>query len=211
MGSLDRRTREKAQRRDDILNSARTLLFKKGMGAASMNQIARHAELSVGTLYLYFTNKEELFAALQEEGLDLLFDMIQSAGKKGKTVHDKLRNMAVAYLDFSIQQKNYFEIINYFLASPEIMFPAKLKARVDSHGDKILSLVVDLLKEGGADKKTDLDQKRRCALIFWSSLHGALQFRKLKGTLFTGQSHRTLYMAGFECVYQGIVRVLEDA
>ena len=81
MGSIERRQREKEQRREQILNTARELLFKKGIDATSMNQIARNAELSVGTLYLYFKNKESLFAALQEEGLTLLCDKIKEIGR----------------------------------------------------------------------------------------------------------------------------------
>ena len=76
MGSQERRKREKELRREYILDTARDLLFQKGINAATMNQIARNAELSVGTLYLYFKNKEDLYAALQEEGLDILRDMI---------------------------------------------------------------------------------------------------------------------------------------
>ena len=69
MGIKQRRKREKEQRRRQILDASRTLLFKKGLNAISVNQIARQAELAVGTIYFYFRSKEEIFAALQEEGL----------------------------------------------------------------------------------------------------------------------------------------------
>ena len=39
---------------------------------SSCTKIARQAELAVGTIYFYFRSKEEIFAALQEEGLELL-------------------------------------------------------------------------------------------------------------------------------------------
>ncbi len=114
MGSIERRQREKEQRREQILNTARELLFKKGIDATSMNQIARNAELSVGTLYLYFKNKESLFAALQEEGLTLLCDKIKEESEKGFTPQEKLEKVALAYMDFSEEHRKYFDIINYF-------------------------------------------------------------------------------------------------
>jgi len=159
------------------LDTARKLLFKKGLDATSMNQIARNAELSVGTLYLYFKNKESLFAALQEEGLDLLYTKIKEASGEGSTPREKLEKVALAYLDFSEEYRKYFDIINYFLASPEIVFPPPLKSRVDKHVNMILSVVEDILKKG-VSKDADDREIRRLAVVFCSSLYGIMQFKK---------------------------------
>ncbi len=199
MGSRERRQREKEQRRDQILNTARKLLFKKGLDATSMNQIARNSELSVGTLYLYFKNKESLFAALQEEGLDLLYTKIKEASGQGSTPREKLEKVALAYLDFSEEYRKYFDIINYFLTSPEIIFPAPLKFRVDKHVSRILSVVEDILKEG-VSKDADDREIRRLAVVFCSSLYGMLQFKKLRNTVLHGEDFRDLYMHSFDCI-----------
>ncbi|MBW2599293.1 MAG: TetR/AcrR family transcriptional regulator [Deltaproteobacteria bacterium] len=173
MGSIERRQREKEQRREQILNTARELLFKKGIDATSMNQIAKNAELSVGTLYLYFKNKESLFVALQ---LALLCDKIKEESKKGFTPREKLEKMALAYMDFSEDHRKYFDIMNYFLSSPKILFSARLKARVDKHVNRILSVFEDTLKSGIL-KNTDDREIRRLAVVFCSNLHGMLQYR----------------------------------
>ena len=199
MGSRERRQREKEQRREQILNTARKLLFKKGLDATSMNQIARNSELSVGTLYLYFKNKESLFAALQEEGLDLLYTKIKEASGQGSTPREKLEKVALAYLDFSEEYRKYFDIINYFLTSPEIIFPAPLKFRVDKHVSRILSVVEDILKEG-VSKDADDREIRRLAVVFCSSLYGMLQFKKLRNTVLHGEDFRDLYMHSFDCI-----------
>ncbi|MCD6280355.1 MAG: helix-turn-helix transcriptional regulator, partial [Deltaproteobacteria bacterium] len=72
-------------RKNQILGAARELLADNGIAGTSMNQIAERAELSVGTVYIYFKNKEDLYASLQEEGLDLLYDSITKAVEKGGT------------------------------------------------------------------------------------------------------------------------------
>ena len=54
MSAKERRQREKEQRREQIVDAARAILLKHGLAAVTMNKIARAAELSVGTLYLYF-------------------------------------------------------------------------------------------------------------------------------------------------------------
>ncbi len=209
MGSIERRQREKEQRREQILDTARKLLFKKGIDATSMNQIARNAELSVGTLYLYFKNKESLFAALQEEGLDLLYTKIKKESEQGTTPREKLERVAHGYMDFSEEYRKYFDIINYFLASPEIVFPSSLKSRVDKHVNRILSVVEDILKEG-VSKGTDEREIRRKAVVFCSSLYGMMQFKKLRNTVLQGENFRDLYMYSFDCIVGSCLFETED-
>ena len=55
------------QKRRQILAGARKVFLKHGFDAASMNDIARVAGVSKGTLYVYFENKERLFTALMHE------------------------------------------------------------------------------------------------------------------------------------------------
>jgi len=64
MGIQDRKEREKEQRRHQIIAAARRAFYKKGFTKATMKDIANEAELGFGTLYLYFKNKEELYAAI---------------------------------------------------------------------------------------------------------------------------------------------------
>ena len=191
------------------MDTARTLLFKKGIDATSMNQIAKNAELSVGTLYLYFKNKESLFAALQEEGLILLCDTIKEESTKGLTPREKLERVALAYMDFSEEYRKYFDIINYFLTSPEIVFPPSLKSRVDEHVNRILSVVEDILKNG-ISKDAD-DREVRClAVVFCSSLHGMLQFKKLQNTVLQGEDFRDLYLSSFDCIVRSVLCGLQE-
>jgi len=67
MGISERREREKEERRRTILNSARELILSSGVQQVSMEDIARKAELSKATVYLYFPSKEVLFSEICEE------------------------------------------------------------------------------------------------------------------------------------------------
>jgi AcrR family transcriptional regulator len=57
---------------DIILEASARVLAEHGYAAASTNRIAEHAGVSVGTLYEYFANKEELFEALIRRELGAL-------------------------------------------------------------------------------------------------------------------------------------------
>jgi AcrR family transcriptional regulator len=56
-----------APKREQILRGAREVFLASGYDGASMGEIARVAGVSKGTLYVYFTSKEDLFAALVTE------------------------------------------------------------------------------------------------------------------------------------------------
>jgi AcrR family transcriptional regulator len=49
------------ERPKQILEAALSVFAERGLAAARLEDIARHAGLSKGTIYLYFPNKEELF------------------------------------------------------------------------------------------------------------------------------------------------------
>lgn len=76
-----RRQREREQRLETILGAAQTLFAGEGYHKASMEKIADKAEVSVGTLYFYFKNKEDLLVKLLGQiGFDLR-NMLGSAFK----------------------------------------------------------------------------------------------------------------------------------
>jgi AcrR family transcriptional regulator len=64
MGIKERKEREKGRRRQQIMVAAKRVFSQKSFNKATMEDIAKEAELSPGTIYLYFKNKEELFASL---------------------------------------------------------------------------------------------------------------------------------------------------
>jgi len=58
---------EDTAKRRQIVEGARQVFLARGFDAASMMDIAKAAGVSKGTLYVYFKNKEELFAAIVEQ------------------------------------------------------------------------------------------------------------------------------------------------
>ena len=63
-------TEEDSAKRRQILDGARKVFMDLGFDGASMNEIARAAGVSKGTLYVYFADKNRLFEAMvQQEAL----------------------------------------------------------------------------------------------------------------------------------------------
>ena len=194
MNSKERRELGKKEKRKQILDAARILLFAKGLNLISMSQIAKQAEIGVGTIYFYYQSKEELFAELQAEGLDLLFAKTKKACAKESDNACKLRAAARVFLKFSKDNKAYFDIINYFLSATDQIFTPNLKEQIDEHGNKVIFVVQNIIEEGiksGAFKKK-IDA-RRLAILFWAALFGLIHFRKLKNTILKGNKFKNIF------------------
>lgn len=204
MGLQERRTREKEQRRLQILDAARSLVLKYGVFAVSVQQIAKLAELSVGTIYLYFESKEEIFASLQQEVLDLMFEEMEEAIRGSAGPADGLRVIARVYNSFSVENKRYFDVINYFLSPSDIIFPPHLKTEIDHHGNRILSLVVEVIERGVREGVFEAPNPKRCAIVMWATIHGLIQFRKLRDTILRDEKFDELYRYSVECFIEGL-------
>jgi AcrR family transcriptional regulator len=205
MGIKQRRRREKEERRRQILSAARTLLYKKGLGAISVSQIAREAEIAVGTIYFYFRSKEHIFAALQEEGLTLLQQTVRRALEAGADPAHQLHKIAQAYLHFCREHKRYFDVINHFLSAPEVIFAPPIKQQVDQHGERILKMVQAVLQEGVSQGHFRPIDVRRHALLFWAVLHGLVPFQKMQDTLLADDSFAALYGFAVEHFIHGLL------
>jgi len=198
MGLKERRKREIRERRAQIMDAARRVLFKHGMSMASIKRIAQTAELGVGTLYSYFGSKEDIFIALQEEGLEILSQAIQETVKEAEDPLTRLRRIARAYLAFSEESKDYFDILNYFLSSPGTVFEPGLKQQIDKHANQVLNILVTAIDSGRQQGVFHTTHPRRHAVVLWATLHGLIQFRKMKEILLPGDDFYQLYNQAVE-------------
>ena len=88
---------EDPRKRDQILEGAKRVFMKAGFDAATMNDITREAQVSKGTIYVYFNNKEDLFVALIERERARLVASIRSALSGDGPVEEKLHNFGRAF------------------------------------------------------------------------------------------------------------------
>jgi AcrR family transcriptional regulator len=71
-----RKDAERNRRR--VLRAARELFAGKGL-EASLNDVAHHANVGVGTVYRRFATKEELLDAIFEDGIEQIADLAEAA------------------------------------------------------------------------------------------------------------------------------------
>lgn len=75
-GARARSPEAKSARRECLLESAMKLFGNRPLDRISMEDIARAAKVAKGTVYLYFSTKEEIFLALMRETYSHWFDSL---------------------------------------------------------------------------------------------------------------------------------------
>jgi AcrR family transcriptional regulator len=107
---MPRRTRERQQRRSDILQAAERVFAAKGFHAASIEEIAHAAEFASGTVYLYFKDKEALYIELFEEKIrDLTSDIRRQVEKINDPV-EALKTLVAVRMGYFEHNRTFFRI-----------------------------------------------------------------------------------------------------
>jgi TetR/AcrR family transcriptional regulator len=75
---LSRKERERLEHQDEILDAAEAVFIRKGYYQASVEEIAREAEFSVGTIYNFFENKGNLYANVLERIAEEFMSQLES-------------------------------------------------------------------------------------------------------------------------------------
>lgn len=186
MGITERKQREKEQRRESIIDAAETVFFSKGLENATMDDVAGAAELSKGTLYLYFNSKEQIYLAIIMRGFAILDQLFKEASQNAINGLDKVRAIGRAYLRFYDEYPNYFMGLLYYQSN---MFSteqiAELQEVCDIHqSERSLNQLVAAIEEGHHDGSVKKNIKpTKMAMLLWSMSTGVFQVSHYKEKL----------------------------
>lgn len=178
MGIQERKEREKGQRREEILDAAQRVFFEKGLQAAMMDEIAESAELSKGTLYLYFKSKEDLYLAVMIRGIETLHSMFEQTISQPKPTVELLSDLGKTYYEFFQNHRNYFRML-YFFQNP--LFHKQVSEEMmgvcSQENQRIWKLVIGLIERGIQEKvlRPELVPEET-AVSLWSNSN-AIMFR----------------------------------
>lgn len=207
MGISERRKREKGRRRQHILVASRRLIVEKGYGNATMDAIAKEAELSPGTVYLYFKTKEELLSSLSVRILQYFLIRIKHISEEAHTTPEKqLESLKSALLDaYSFDSSIVISLLR--LQSSETLhhLSNELLSEILDLAREILGKIVEVLKNS-LDKDVFKNQAPIVlADILWSMFSGVVLrecFKKVAGD--NDDSIRTNFELAFEIFIRGL-------
>lgn len=127
-----------------ILDSAVNLFAQKGYHDVTMEEIAEKVGVAKGTLYLYFSSKDELYWGILERGLHELFAGLEQEAQRLIPPEEKLRAILALILRHSRENFQFYRLIlreetNFSRSCMELLAPWREKA---------FQLFEQVLKEG---------------------------------------------------------------
>ncbi len=207
MGIQERKEREKERRRQQIIVAAKRVFSEKGFNKSTMEDIAQEAELSPGTLYLYFKNKEELYASLSLRILQYLHIRVEHVNKDAdKGPVEKIKALTEAMFD--VYDFDPLILINMFhLQSSETLknlSPSLLK-EIEELSRKSLGAIARILQEGIAQDLFIDHHPVAMADVFWALFSGVILWNTSKKLINQDKDYlqKTLEL-GFEIFRRGI-------
>ncbi|WP_379137729.1 TetR/AcrR family transcriptional regulator [Paenibacillus sp. sgz500958] len=178
MGNQERKAREKEIRRTDILDAAERLFFRDGYAAATMDHVAKEADFSKRTVYVYFNSKEQILFEIMMRGYKLLIAEVEAglADATPRNALDTIRRIGNTIYTFSIAHPDYFKaIVDYENSELDFNSPIPDQSREECYalGERLSEFLSGALTAGIAEGviRKDLDVAGT-TLILWACIIG---------------------------------------
>ena len=208
MTTRARREREKEERRQSILQAARDVFFENGFHRATVDNVAERAEVSKGTVYLYFESKETILAHLLLGGLGELTRELEQAYAAAEPIpaDERLWRLSRAYQRFFEEEPEYFRLL---MAMDRGRFPdsvtPEVYQQVLSASMEGLSWVVKAIQQGIYEGVFHRCEVQPAASILWATMNGVLELMEhpLRREM-AGVEREALYQVAVETVIRGL-------
>lgn len=153
MVTSNRRDKEKRIRRDDIIDAAEKVFFFKGYDEATMDDVAKEAEFSKRTLYVYFNSKEHLRFEIMIRGYKILIERIEMAFSTTSESNslDLIRQFGKVLYKFNEDFPNHFKaIMTYENGERDFMIGITDEAKEECYalGEQVFGHLSEILKKG---------------------------------------------------------------
>lgn len=173
MGVAERKERHKEELKKDILNAAKELFMNKGYEATSIRNIAEKIEYSPATVYLYYTDKDEIMHALHQEGFKMLINYFAPLNTIPHPF-ERLKALGHAYIKFSLDQPEMYKLLFIMEGPMDYVDNCKDEWDEGQNAYSVLNQTVQHCQEMGYFGGLEI---HGLSLMIWSTMHGMCTLR----------------------------------
>jgi TetR/AcrR family transcriptional regulator len=149
VGIVERKEREKEHRKEEILDAAQKVFFDKELAMATMDEIAETAELSKGTLYLYYKSKEDMYLGVMMRGMEEMHAEFERIGLSDVSAVEKIVKLGAAYTNYFYKHRKFFRMTNFLQSSHfHKQVSDEMKQSCDVEGQKVWNVINSILQGG---------------------------------------------------------------
>ena len=179
MGIRERRERERAATRKQIIDAAEQIAADKDLDAVTIRAIAGVIEYSPALIYEYFSNKDEILIALMRQGFARLHTVLAKVVSAAKTPAGAIENIGLAYWAFAFATPSLYRLMHAWRGVPFGTEETPPEAKACFHD---LHAPIERLMAGGVQQGTrNSDEQTE---LYWAFLHGLVSLcmnQRIKG------------------------------
>ncbi|MDE6020198.1 MAG: TetR/AcrR family transcriptional regulator [Ruminococcus sp.] len=165
--------------RDNILTAAKELFDSYGIEKTTMDDIAKHADYSKSTIYVYFKSKEDIFNSIVGEYMEVLAMQIRQSIAKEKDFEKCYYKFCECLVSFEERYPRYYSTLvgENQLTSRR----SKNSLMKQDMGREIRILITELVEKGikNNDMRDDIELEAT-VLYIWSAVSGIIQIASRK-------------------------------
>ncbi len=176
MSSEERRKKEKENRKNAILKAARKLFFERGFKSVTVDLIAAKAEVSKGSIYLYFDSKEEIYTQILISANIERHKEIESFAKREGAASEILREFSRDYVKFFFENKELFRILMTFMLHADNMnLTEEQNTQLIHTTNENIRMISEIIRKGveSGEFSQDVDI-RQIQNAVWGLLNGVI-------------------------------------
>jgi len=172
-------TLKKIKRRDEILSAAAELFSSKGFVATSIDDITQHLSISHGSVYYYYSSKEDILKAIIEDWIHASRTKVRSWRQRSEySAYDRL-NMVLKMLEsFQAFRLKMDGPVDESKADP-VIFETFISCYLENGVSDIAVIISDGNKEGIFNCTNPHATAIMIALCMADSLHRAAQIESV--------------------------------
>ena len=99
------------EKRMEILKAAVDLISERGFERTTVDEIASRANVGKGTIYLYFENKEKIFIAIMENGIQALIRRMDEILSESGDFRQRFEAMLKEHLEFAEDHREFYQVL----------------------------------------------------------------------------------------------------
>jgi AcrR family transcriptional regulator len=174
MGISERKERQKAELREQILGAARRIALDEGFDAMTMRKIADAIEYSPATIYLHFENREAIGRELCAEAFGHLVAHMTSAAGGIADPAERLLAIGKGYARFGFENPKEYKLI--FMTDSVYMEAMFGDGQNDPNdpGERAFQFLVDTVQECIACGAIAPADPLLVAEMVWTGVHGVV-------------------------------------
>jgi AcrR family transcriptional regulator len=154
--------------REAIAKAARDILVAEGLHAVSLRRVAASLGVTAPALYAHVIDKRDLLQGIVEREVECLMERF-AEHRNGAPI-DRLRSMAIAYVDYGLQNPDLFRAM--FLFRPELT--AEPRGDQPALGSRILDAFHSAVRDAQSAGDLTAGDGELASLTIWATAHGVL-------------------------------------